>query len=76
VFCQKNKELKIHAFVFMLNHLHFIGSAPDLIAVIHDMKTFLSKALRKNITATEPMILKLFEKDGIYHFWKETNFPK
>ena len=76
VFCQKNKGLQIHAFVFMLNHLHFIGSAPDMIAVIRDMKTFLAKALKKNLGATEPTILKLFEKDGFYHFWKETNFPK
>ncbi len=76
VFCQNNKGLKIHAFVFMLNHLHFIGSAPDMIAVIRDMKTYLAKALKKNISTTEPIILKLFERNGMYHFWKETNFPK
>jgi len=76
VFCKKNKGLKILAFVFMLNHLHFVGTAPDMIAVIRDMKTYLAKALKKNIGATEPGVLKLFEKDGVYHFWKETNFPK
>ncbi len=76
VFCQKNKGLKIFAFVFMLNHLHFIGTAPDMIAVIRDMKTFLAKKLKKNITETESNLVKLFEKNGEYHFWKETNFPK
>ena len=75
-FCQKNKGLKIYAFVFMLNHLHFISTAPDMIAVIRDIKTFLAKELKKNIGDTEPRILKLFEKDGSYHFRKETNFPK
>jgi putative transposase len=76
MFCQKNKGLKIFAFVFMLNHLHFIGTAPDMIAVIHDMKTYLAKELKKNIGNTEPKILRLFEKDGEFHFWKDTNFPK
>jgi REP element-mobilizing transposase RayT len=76
VFCQKNKGLKIYAFVFMLNHLHFSGSAPDMIAVIRDMKTYLAKNLKKNISETERNLLKLFEKDGEYRFWKETNFPK
>ena len=40
------------------------------------MKTFLSKEFKKNIIGTEPNILKLFEKNGIYHFWEKTNYPK
>jgi len=60
----------------MLNHLHFIGSANDLGGVIRDMKTFLSKEFKKNILATEPNILKLFEKNGIYNFWQNNNCPK
>ena len=77
VYCQKHKELKIYAFVFMLNHLHFIGSAPDLSAVIRDMKTHLSKELQKNIIATESNILKIFKNDkGNYHIWQSTNYPE
>ncbi len=76
VYCQKHKGLKIYAYVFMLNHLHFIGSAPDLSAVIRDMKTFLSKELKKRILATEPNILKIFETKGNYTFWENTNCPK
>ncbi|OGG90698.1 hypothetical protein A3H55_03220 [Candidatus Kuenenbacteria bacterium RIFCSPLOWO2_02_FULL_42_16] len=76
VHCQKHKGLKVYAFVFMLNHLHFIGAAPDLISVIRDMKTFLSKEMQKNIIATEPETIKLFEtKDG-YHFWQDNNYPE
>ncbi len=76
VYCQKHKKFEVYAFVFMLNHLHFIGSAPNLIAVIRDMKTFLAKELKKNIIATEPNILQLFEKNGKSAFWKNTNSPK
>lgn len=60
----------------MLNHLHFIGTAPDLGSVIRDMKGFLSKEIKKNIIATEPNILKIFEIDGKYTFWGKTNYPK
>ena len=76
VYCQKHKKLDIYAFVFMLNHLHFIGSAPDLGSVIRDMKTFLSKEIQRNILATEPTVLRIFEKDGKYNFWDNTNCPK
>lgn len=62
-YCQKYKKLKIYAFVFMLNHMHFIASAPDLIGVIRDFKTFISKELSKNIIATESNIFKLFQTD-------------
>jgi REP element-mobilizing transposase RayT len=43
---------------------------------IRDFKTFTSKQLRKNITETEPHILKLFEVNGEYHFWQKTNMPE
>lgn len=43
VFCQKHKGLKVYAYVFMLNHLHCIASAPDLGRVIHDMKAYLAE---------------------------------
>lgn len=76
VYCQKHKDLKIYAFVFMLNHLHFIGQAPDMIAVVRDMKKYLAKEFQKNILATEPDILKLFIKNGDFSFWYDKNYPK
>lgn len=76
VHCQKHKNLTLYAFVFMLNHLHFIGSADDLGSVIRDMKTYLSKAFKKNILETEPNVLKIFENNGKYQFWIDTNYPK
>lgn len=76
VHCQKNKNLKIYAFVFMLNHLHFIGSADDLGDVIRDMKKYLSKEFKQSMQFYEPDKLKLFNKKGEYSFWESTNYPK
>lgn len=76
IHCQKNKGLKINSFVFMLNHLHFIGSAHDLSEVIRDMKKFLSKEFKKSIQTYEPHLLKYFKQNGKYSFWEPTNYPK
>ncbi|HOZ36635.1 MAG TPA: hypothetical protein PLR18_02275 [bacterium] len=76
VYCQKHKGLKVYAFVFMTNHLHFVGSAPDLIGTIRDMKTFLSKELQKNILAAEPEVNELFRAEDGYHLWQDGNYPE
>ena len=76
VYCQKQKGLEVFAFVFMLNHLHFIGRAQDLSAVIRDMKSFLAKQFKKNIHAHEPGLLKLFTQDGTFSLWQKANYPK
>ncbi|PIR80843.1 hypothetical protein COZ84_00500 [Candidatus Kuenenbacteria bacterium CG_4_8_14_3_um_filter_39_15] len=60
----------------MLNHLHFVGQAPDLIAVVRDMKKYLTNALQKNIIAAEPGIFKLFEENGKFKLWYDKNYPK
>ncbi len=75
-YCQKSKGLKIYAFVFMINHLHFIGQADDMGVVLRDMKTFLSKEFKNNIFAFEPKVLEIFEENGKYTFWEKTNYPK
>ena len=75
-YCQKNKRLKIYAFVFMSNHLHFIGSAENLSVVICDMKKYLSKKFKQNIKQNEPHLLKEFKRNGKYRFWQKTNYPK
>ena len=76
-YCQRHKGLKVYAFVFMLNHLHFVAQAPDLIGVVRDMKKHLSKELRKNISMTEPSVLSLFKAQGeTFNLWKSGNYPK
>ncbi len=76
-YCQKHKGLKLFAYVFMLNHLHLIASAPDMIVFVRDFKKFVSKKIQKNIIVFEPNILPLFEiEKGKYEFWQKTNMPK
>lgn len=75
-YCQKNKDLEIYSYVFMLNHLHLIAKSPDMSGFVRDFKTFTSKEFRKNIEMTEPQLLKLFEDKGKYTFWQKTNMPK
>jgi len=67
-YCQKNKGLKIFNWVFMLNHIHLIVYYNDIIGFIRDFKTFTSKKIKKNILATEPNVLSLFEENGKYDF--------
>jgi len=76
-YCQKQKGLKLYAYVFMLNHIHLIASASDMIVFVRDFKKFTSKEIQKNIIATEPNVLSLFEiEHGKYEFWAKTNMPK
>ncbi len=76
-YCQKHKGLKLYAYVFMLNHIHIIASSSDTIAFVRDFKKFTSKEIQKNIIATEPNVLKLFDMgSGKYEFWERTNMPK
>lgn len=75
-YCQKHKGLKIYAYVFMLNHVHFILSAPDFTAFTRDFKKYTSGEIKKNIAATEPGLLKLFLTGDKWSFWQKTNMPK
>ena len=76
-YCQKHKGLKLYAYVFMLNHIHLIASSDDMIGFVRDFKKFTSKEIQKNIIATEPNVLSLFDVGGgKYEFWERTNMPK
>jgi REP-associated tyrosine transposase len=75
-YCQANKGLRIYNFVFMLNHIHMIVQSKDMVGFIRDFKTYTSKAFKDNIAATEPHVLRLFEKSGAYHFWQKANMPE
>ncbi len=75
-YCQKQKGLKVYGWVFMLNHLHLIARSDDVIGFVRDFKKFTSKELKKNIQATEPTVLDLFEEGEKYEFWQKTNMPE
>jgi putative transposase len=75
-YCQKQKELKIFHWVFMLNHVHLIVQSDNLSGFLCDFKKFTSKRLKENIIATEPNVLELFlDEEGNYSFWQKTNMP-
>jgi len=75
-YCQKHKNLKVFAYVFMLNHIHLIVTSPDIIGFVRDFKCHISREIQKNICAFEPTVLKLFEiNKGQYEFWEKTNMP-
>ncbi len=76
-YCIENKNLKLHCFVFMINHIHLIVSSEDIAGIIRDFKKFTSKQIRKNIEITEPNLLKLFQKkdNDEFHLWEDTNMP-
>ena len=75
-FCCERKGLQIYSYVFMLNHIHIIASAPDLGDVLRDFKKFTSKEISKNICTFEPSILRLFESEKGFQFWEPGNCPK
>lgn len=75
-YCQQNKGIKIYAWVFMMNHIHLIIESSNVSGFIRDFKKFTSKEFKKNITETEPNVLKIFIENGVYEFWNRTNMPK
>jgi putative transposase len=76
-YCQQHKGITIYANVLMINHLHSIVSGIDVIGFVRDFKRHTSKEIQKNIIATEPTVLKLFDLgNGTYEFWSRTNMPK
>ena len=62
-FCQRNKELEIYSYVFMLNHLHLIVKSPDVVGFLRDFKKFTSRKLIENIAKTESQVLELFKTE-------------
>ena len=77
MYCIDNKDLKLEAFVFMLNHIHLIVSSPNVAGFICDFKKFTSKRLKENILTTQPALMNQFiDRRGDYHLWQKTNMPK
>jgi putative transposase len=76
-YCQEHKGLELNGYVFMLNHIHFIATSPDMAGFLRDFKRFTSVQLKTNLEKTEPSVLRLFvNEEGKYRFWSETNAPK
>ncbi len=74
---QENKDLKLYAFVFMINHIHLITKTDDTIEFVRDFKKFTARNILANMKNREPDLLKLFKSVGTgYEFWSKTNMPE
>ncbi len=90
-YCQKNKGLQIHAYVFMSNHLHLIASCkkPDrLESVMRDWKRHCAKSFKNYLNDQEKVesrrswllhLFRYFAKDRRHvqenQFWEHDNHP-
>ena len=88
-YCKKEKDLLLHAYCKMPNHLHLIMSTPNnhLSDVIGDFKKFTSakivKAIEENVKESRRnWMLWIFKKAGennernnSYQFWQQDNQP-
>lgn len=89
-YCQRNKGLKIHAWVIMSNHIHLICSTEEpfkLSDVLRDFKKHTSKQIIKSIEnntkeSRKAWMLWIFKRAGeqnnrneIYQFWQQDNHP-
>ena len=76
-YCQEKKNLKIYAYVFMLNHLHLIVQNDDVSGFVRDFKKFTAFEIMKNLQGTEPRVAELFQAENKkYQIWEKTNMPK
>ena len=90
-YCRANKNLRLHAFVLMSNHIHWIASSDngtDLDDLVRDFKTFTSKKILASINENEKesrkeWMLNLFGFAGRTHsdnkdfkFWQSGNHPE
>jgi REP element-mobilizing transposase RayT len=59
----------------MLNHIHVIIGSHDCSGFVRDFKRHTSSQIRKNLQATEPATLGLFENGEVFGLWEKTSMP-
>ena len=88
-FCQQQKEMVLHAWVIMTNHVHLIISSNSnkLQDIVRDIKKYTSKQIIKSIQennseSRKEWMLNLFSYAGKnnnnnkeYQFWKQDYHP-
>ncbi len=88
-YCQREKGLRIHAYVIMSNHVHCILSSEmtDLSTLIKEFKTYTSKqiikAIKEGRESRKEWLLFMFERAATkhkrntkYQLWTHENQPK
>ena len=88
-YCQKNKGLRLYAYVIMSNHVHLVAAANEgyeLSNILRDFKKFTAQQILKSIKEESEnrreWMLYLFEYFGKrntnnrkYQFWGQDNHP-
>jgi REP element-mobilizing transposase RayT len=81
--CREHKALKIYAWVILDNHLHAILAAPDLSAVLRDLKSFTAREILKQMPAEGRQWLvnqlhyyRAEHKPNEYQVWQEGSHPQ
>jgi putative transposase len=89
-YCQAEKDLVMHCWCIMSNHVHMISSAKnnDLSDILRDFKKFTSKQIIKAILNNQhesrrEWMLNIFREAGAensrnneYQFWRQDNRPQ
>jgi REP element-mobilizing transposase RayT len=82
-YCRQHKNLKIYAWVILDNHFHAILAAPDLSAVLRDLKSFTAaKILEQLATENRDWLLDQLRfyrgahKPNEYQVWQEGSHPQ
>ncbi|HEY3900282.1 MAG TPA: transposase [Chthoniobacter sp.] len=82
VYSRGHKGLKIHGWVILDTHFHAVLAAPDLSAVLRDIKSFTAKLLVEQVSAEkrEWLINQLRHycaghKPNEFQIWQEGSHP-
>ena len=88
-FCQENKQLKIHAYVIMSNHIHVIWTAQNrnISDIIRDFKSYTSRMFLQTFNSIpesrKDWLLYMFEffvnktnRNKTFKIWTSNNHPE
>ena len=83
-YCRLEKGLKIFAYVIMDNHLHLIGQAENLSAILKDFKSFTAREIIRQAEQDDKQWLlqqfdcykKEYKQGSKFQVWQEGFHPK
>mgnify|MGYP000845592174 CR=1 FL=1 len=84
LFCRKQKELRLYAYVLMENHLHLVAEAPDLTGCVQSFKRHTARSIINWATTTNKDWLlhqfgycrKAYKHNSQYQVWQEGAHPQ
>jgi putative transposase len=84
VFCRKEKDMRIHAWVILDNHFHAIVSGPELARTIADLKKFTARELLSQLKVEGRVWLlnelayfrAAHKSDSTHQVWQEGVHPQ